>query len=248
MKNRFLLTVIGVVALALIVFLGVETRKAWQEYYYIGKTGRDTITIEGQGKVSAKPDVALVSLGVVTDAKTVKEAQTQNTDKMNAVISAVKAMGIEDKDIQTQNYNLNPRYDWTDNKQTLIGYTVSQNVTVKVRDMNKTGDVISKAGELGANQVGGMQFVIDDPKLLESQARDKAIADARQKAQTLGDRLGMTIVRVVSFSEYTGGTPVPMPYFAMAKDAANAQEMAAPSIEAGSQDVIINVSVVFEVR
>lgn len=248
MKNRFLMGVIAVVAFALVVFLGIESRKAWQEYYYIGKTGRDTITIEGQGKVAAKPDIAQVGLGVVTDAKTVKEAQSQNTDKMNKVIEAVKAMGVEDKDLQTQNYNLNPRYEWTNDRQNLIGYTVSQNVTIKVRNMDKTGDIIAKAGELGANQVGGMQFVIDDPSALQAQAREKAIEDARQKARVLGEKLGLNVVRVVSFSEYSGGMPTPMPYLAMAKDAMNSQEMAAPSIEVGSQDVITNVSVTFEVR
>lgn len=248
MNNKFLLGVIGIVGIALVVFLVAKTRNELQDYNYIGKSGRDTINIEGQGKVEAKPDIALVSLGVVTDAKTVKEAQSQNTKKMNAVIEAVKAMGVESKDIQTQNYNLNPKYDWADGKQNLIGYTVSQNATIKVRDMDKTGDLIAKAGELGANQVGGMQFVIDEPKLLEQEARDKAIDDARQKADVLAKKLGLTVVRVVTFSEYAGGSPVPAPYYAMAKDAMNVQEMAAPSIEAGSQEVIANVNVTFEVR
>jgi len=249
MNNKFLLAVLALVGLFLIVFLGAKTRNAWQEYYYIGKSGRDTITIDGQGKVNAKPDVSLVSLGVVTEALKVKDAQSQNSEKMNAIIEAIKGMGVEAKDIQTENYNLSPKYDWTDGKQKLLGYIVSQNVSVKVRDTDKVGDIISKAGELGANQVGGIQFVIDDPNALQAQSRDKAIEDARQKAKTLSDKLGLQVVRVVSFSEYSGGTPSPTPYYAMAKDARNTQEMAAPpSIEVGSQDVVTNVSVTFEVR
>lgn len=243
------MVVIGIVGLALVIFLGVKSRSMLEEYNYIGKQGRDTINIEGQGKISARPDISMVSLGVTTESTKVKEAQSQNASKMNAIIEAVKAMGVEAKDIQTENYNLSPKYDWTDGKQKLLGYIVSQNVSVKVRDMDKVGDIISKAGELGANQVGGIRFVIDDPKALEAQARDKAIDDARLKAKTLADKLGLNVVRVVSFSEYSGGVPTPAPYYTMAKDAMNAQEMAAPpSIEAGSQDVVANVNVTFEIR
>ena len=241
--------VLGIVGLFAVVFLAAETRNLMESYNYIGKTNRDTISIEGQGKVTAKPDIAQISLGVTTDADKVKVAQTQNSEKMNAIIDAIKAMGVDAKDIQTENYNLNPKYDWTNNIQKLTGYTVSQNVSVKVRDLDKVGDIISKAGELGSNQVGGINFVIDDPKALEAQARDKAIDDARLKAKTLADKLGLTVVRVVSFSEYSIGVPTPVPYYAMAKDSMNSQAMAAPpSIEAGSQDVTANVNVTFEIR
>ncbi len=248
-NSKLFLASIGLVSLALIIFLGVSTRNAWQQYYYIGKSGRDTITLDGQGKVTAKPDVATVQLGVVTEGATVKDIQKKNTDKMNAIIAAIKGMGIKAEDIQTQNYNLNPKYDWSDGNQKLIGYTINQNVTVKVRDLDKAGDVVAKGGELGANQIGGVQFVIDDPNALEAQAREKAITDAQQKAEMLAKKLGLNVVRVVSFSESQGGYYPPQPYLAMGR-AEMAKDMAssAPSIEPGSQDVITNVSVTFEVR
>ncbi|MFA6100104.1 MAG: SIMPL domain-containing protein [Patescibacteria group bacterium] len=247
--SKLLIGIIGLVALALIIFLGVKTRNAWQEYYYIGKAGRDTITLDGQGKVTAKPDVATVDLGVVTEGATVKDIQQKNTDKMNAIIAALKAMDIKAEDIQTQSYNLSPKYDWTDGMQKLVGYTISQNISVKVRELDKAGDVVSKGGELGANQIGGVQFVIDDPKALEAQAREKAISDAQQKADVLAKKLGLDVVRVISFSESQGSNYPPQPYLTMGRAESAAKDMAvAPQIEPGSQDVISNVSVTFEVR
>lgn len=247
--NKTLVVAISLVSLALVIFLGVKTRNTWEEYFYIGKSGRDTITLDGQGKVTAKPDVATVQLGVITEGTSVKDIQQKNTDKMNAIIAALKAMDIKAEDIQTQNYNLSPKYDWTDGTQKLVGYTISQNISVKVRNLDKTGDVVSKGGELGANQIGGVQFVIDDPNALQAQARDKAIDDAQQKAQVLAKKLGLNIVRVVSFAE-SGSMPVPRPYLMMDNSAKSAAGMpeAAPQIEPGSEEVTANVSVTFEVR
>lgn len=248
-NNKLISVAIFIVALFLVVFLGVKTRNAWLEYDYIGKSGRDTINIEGQGKVTAVPDIAQVQLGVVTDGAVVKDIQAKNTEKMNAIIKAIKDLGVDTKDIQTDNYNLNPRYDWTDGQQKLIGYTVSQNVTVKVRNMDKVGDIVSKGGELGSNQIGGVQFVIDDPMMLQAQARDKAIEDAKQKADVLAKKLGLNIARVVSFSEYSSGSPVPRPYLMMEKAMdSSGVEAVAPTIEPGTQDIVTNVTVTFEVR
>lgn len=237
-----------IVAAALVVFLAAETRKVWQEYYYIGKSDRDTITIQGEGKVSSRPDVVKVTMGVYTEGVTVKDIQKKNADKMNAIIAAVKELGVKGEDIQTESYNISPRYDWTDGKQKLIGYSVSQNIAIKVRDMDKSGDVIAKGGELGANQIGGMSFTIDDPKALEAQARDLAIEDAKKKADVLANKLGLDIARVVSFSENSGTYQPIEPFQMMAKQEARDMANAVPQIEAGSQDVYSNVSVTFEVR
>ncbi len=245
-KNKFLLAFIGLTSVVLMFYLGALSRNALQEYHYIGRPGRDTIVVDGEGKVTAKPDVAMIELGVITEGRTVDQIQSSNTQKMNAIIAAVKESGIASDDIQTKQYSLNPKYNWDDGKQTLDGYTISQNVSVKVRDMNKVGDVIGKAGELGANQVGGMQFVIDDPKALEAQARDLAIDEAKEKAEILAKKLGLTVVRAISFNESTVPVSSPRPYLAMEKsDMAMA---VAPTIEAGSQDVMSYVSVTFEVR
>jgi uncharacterized protein len=248
--NKFLQGVMGLLGLALIVFIGLKTRNAYQEYNYIGKAvrDRDVITIAGEGKVTARPDLVRIDLGVQTDAKTVSEAQRQNTQKMNSIIAALKALKIASEDIQTTGYSIYPKYQYTDGRSFIEGYTVSQNVTVKVRNLDSVGDVLAKAGELGANQVGGIQFTIDEPKALEEQAREKAIDDARQKAQTLAEQLGLTIIKVVSFTESSGSTPPPYPMYAKAMDLGAAEAAPSPTIESGSLEVVSNVNVVFEVR
>ena len=136
------------------------------------------------GRVFAKPDIANIMIGLKTEAKkTAAEAVKENTNKMNEVIGELKKIGVEEKDIKTTNYSLNPFYDWKDGVQALKGYEVYQNVTVKVRDLNKIGEVIAKTTEKGANQVGGINFTIDDPEELPNEAREEAIAKAKARAE-----------------------------------------------------------------
>ncbi len=249
--NRFFQGLLGVLVIVLIVFVGFKARNAKEEYNYIGKVvrDRDVITIEGMGKIAAKPDIALISLGVQSDGLTVKATQALNTQKMNAIVKAVKDMGVADKDLQTSNYSLSPKIDWNTGKQNIIGYTITQTVTVKLRDLDKAGDVLAKAGELGMNQTGGINFTIDEPKALQERARTMAIEDSRKKAEQLAGELGLRIVKVVTFSENSyGGTP-PMPMIGKAvQNSSLDQAMQSPDIQSGSMDVVSNVNVTFEVR
>ncbi|HWR00169.1 MAG TPA: SIMPL domain-containing protein [Candidatus Methylomirabilis sp.] len=246
---KTLLVLLGILCAALIVYVGIKAWNGYSEHYRIGIAvrDRDTITVGGEGKVSTTPDIARVSLGVQIDATTVKAAQAENTKKMNAIIDAIKVLGVAKEDITTANYSIYPKTEWNDGKSTIIGYTVSQNMSVKVRDLDKVGDVLAKAGELGANQVGGISFTIDEPKLLQDEARLKAISDARKKADVLAKQLGLTILKVVTFSESGGPMPSPMPYYAKSTDMA-LEAAAPPQIEPGQQDVVSNVNVTFEVR
>lgn len=248
--NKFLQGLIGLLAIALIVFVGLKARNAASEFNYIGKTlhDRDTFTVQGEGKVTAKPDLVRISLGVQTDALTVKQAQKTNTERMNAIVTALKTLGVADKDIQTANYSIYPRIDWKDNRQNIIGYTVTQNLDLKVRDLDKVGDVLSKVGELGANQVGGLNFTVDDPKALQDEARDKAIDDAKKKADVLASKLGLTVVKVVTFSESGYNPPTPYPMMKAESAMGMGGGVPSPSIEAGSLDITQSVSVTFEVR
>lgn len=232
----------------LVVYLGVLTRNTLQEYNYIGRDVRDTITINGQGDVDAKPDLTTVTLGIITEGDTVEAIQAENTNKMNSIIAMVKSLGIEDADIQTLNFSVNPRYDWTDGERKELGYEISQNIQIQVRDEANTPKILAEAGKLGANQVGGLNFTIDDPTKYEQEARLKAIKDAEMKAKELADELNLTLVRVVSFSESGAGYyPTPEPYYAM--DMMKAESvMPEPVIEPGSRKVTSYVSVTFEVR
>lgn len=248
---KFLQVLLGLLLAVLTVFVGLKSWNAYAEHYRIGVVARDrdTITVGGEGKVKATPDLTRITLGVKTDGATVQPIQTENTRKMNAIIAMLKQEGITEEDIQTERYAVSPRYNWDSGQQNLIGYTVNQNVSVKVRDQEKTGTIIGKAGELGANQVGGIDFMIDDPTALQDQAREKAIADAKKKADALARQLGITIVKVVSFSESGHGNPTPYyKAYDLGVEAMAGNAASAPNIEVGSEEVLSNVTVIFEVR
>ena len=233
-------------ALVAAIYLILLSRNVLKQYQYIGRSEaqRDTIAISAEGKVTALPDIASISIGVMTEKKTVAEAQKENTTKMNAIIAKIKEFGVASEDIKTTNYSIYPQYDWINNRQVERGFQVSQNVDVKVRDLAKIGDVLAAVGELGANQVGGVNFTIDDPEDLRQQARLKGLEAAKKKAQALADAAGVKLGKVVGFSENAGYVPTPL-YYAKADGMGGGG--ASPSIESGSQDVVVNVSVIYEI-
>jgi hypothetical protein len=208
------------------------------------------VTVSGEGKVSAAPDISELRFGVQTGRrKTAKEAMQTLTDSMKAVIDAVEQAGVEEKDIRTEQLSLQPSYDWTNNAQTLRGYEATQSLVVKVRDLDKVSDVLGAATGAGANNVGGVQFTIDDPEGLRAQAREQAIERAREKAKVLADQLGMTLGEVKNFGEDGGASPPMGPVYMRAEMAAGA-DMAqnAPPLPQGEQEVRVNVSITYELE
>jgi len=247
--NPVLSNMLIAVAALLVVFLAAVSYKTLLESHQVGFAPRvaDTFTISGEGKVSGQPTLAQVGVGLYSEGTDVATVQTTNATKLNAVIDAMKQMGIASDDLQTSNYNIQPKYQYTDGNQTVVGYTVSQSVNIKVRDLTKVGAIVSKAGQLGANQVNGVTFTIDDPSELQQQARAKAIDDARKKADELAKAMGVTIVRITTFSE-SSNTPTPPPIYAYRDAVGAAPAPVAPDIQSGSLDVMSNVSVTFEIR
>jgi uncharacterized protein len=243
--------VLGILALILIIYVGVLTRNAWRTYDYIGKTPDiiNQITVTGTAKISATPDVAVLNIGIINEGTTVNAAQKGVTDKMNAIIDSLKKdFQVEAKDIKTENYSVSPKYDWTDGKQRIIGYTANQSVTVKVRNFDKTGNILAKATELGANTVSGPNFMIDDTEKVKADAREKAIAQAKAKAKLLADQVGIKLGRIVNF--YEGGSETPNAIYGVSDMAFGAGEVkaVAPTIEPGSQDVQLTVSLSYEIQ
>ncbi|MEI6627463.1 MAG: SIMPL domain-containing protein, partial [bacterium] len=203
--------VAGAFAILVLVVLGFYllglARNSFKSYDFIGKTPdyKNQIAFNGTGKVSATPDVAVINIGVISEKSTVTEAQKDNNTKMNKIMDTVKSQfKVEAKDIKTDNYSIQPRYDWSNNQSKIIGYTVSQNVEVKVRNFDNIGDILTNAGSLGANSVNGPQFTIDDPTELKVQARNLAIKQAKDKANELAKQLGVKLGSVVSFTEGSG--------------------------------------------
>lgn len=241
---------IVIALLSVSAFLIVKTRVAVKEYDYIGKASSIpyTISISGEGKATAMPNIATVTIGFSNDKPTVAEAQKENTVKMNNIIASIKILGVEDKDIKTSNYNIYPKYDWISNKNILSGYTVSQSVDVKIRDTKKISDILKVAGEKGANQIGSLNFEIDDQAALQAEARQKAIDDAKTKAQTLAKQLGVKFSKIVSFSE-SNYQPV-MYKSAYATDlgmGGGGESVPAPSIQSGENEIKANVTITYEI-
>lgn len=206
-----------------------------------------TITVDGDGKVVAMPDLATINLGVQTENKEVAAAQKENTDKMNKIIEAVKAQGVKPADIQTTNYQINPQYDYRDGSSKLRGYIVTQNLTLSIRDLSKLGRILEVAGSLGANQVGGLNFTVDKPEMLKNDARDKAIGDAKGKAESLARSLDVRLGAIRSFNE--NGVNPPIMYSKMeAFGLGGGEDAPAPSIEQGSLEINSHVTIVYEIK
>lgn len=217
--------------------------------------------MEGDGKVTVKPDIARISLSVASTGKTVKEVTEANNKSMNAVIAEMKNLGIDAKDIMTSSYNLYPQYDYNtpvyyDKPEPaklpeIIGYSLTQSLDLKVRDLTKTDQVIDVATKSGANQVGSLSFDVDDLAPVKVEARKLAFQKARDKAEQMAAAAGVRLGRVETFSEgFSGGYPM-VQYasnYASRDMMMGVEESLAPSIESGSKDVTVNVSVTYEIE
>ena len=206
------------------------------------------ISVSGQGKVTAIPDVDIIRLGVEATAKTVSEARDQAATAMDAVINSLKANGVNAKDIQTQYLSIYPVKKWLENDQEeiTVGYRVTNTVAAKVRKVGDAGLVIDSAVKAGGDliQVQGISFTIDDPTIYFSQARREAMADAKAKAQELATLAGVGLGRAIYISE--GGGYVPTPIYETRTMAAGA----APStpISPGELEISLSVQVLYAIE
>ena len=186
-----------------------------------------TFNLSAYGETRIAPDMASISLGVMNEGKTAAEALAANATRMTAVIASLKKAGIAEKDIQTSGLNLNPQYRYVENQPPqLIGYQVTNQVTVTVRDLKKLGAAVDATVAAGANQVNGIGFGLADPTAAENAAREAAVKALGAKAELYARATGYRISRLVTLSEGGGySAPPPMPMLAMAgraefKDAA----------------------------
>ncbi|MBA3446974.1 MAG: SIMPL domain-containing protein [Pseudaminobacter sp.] len=205
------------------------------------------IMVTGEGESAVAPDLALLSLSVMREAKSAREALDANNDAMAAVIAAMKSAGIEDRDLQTEGIQIAPRYNYTnqpDGTQTadLVAYQVTNTLSVRIRDIAKTGEILDKSVTLGVNQGGGVSFANDDPSQALIEARKLAMADAMAKAKTLADAAGVKLGGILEISDQSYAPP-PMPMRAKAFEAADAVP-----IQAGENAYKVLVSVIFELK
>lgn len=207
-----------------------------------------TLTVSAEGKVERAPDVADLSAGVVTQAKTASEAMRLNANKMTAVIAALKRAGIADRDIQTSGLNLNPQYMYRENQPPLLtGYQVSNNVAVRVRDLDNMGRTIDALVGQGANQINGPSFRLDKPEPALDEARVQALGKARQRAELYAKAAGLRVKRIMQISEGTAVTPPPYPVPVMRQAMAEAKDASTP-VAPGEVEATVTVNVVFELE
>ena len=205
------------------------------------------LDVSANGEVTRVPDIAVISTGVVTRAASATDAIQQNAARMERVRAALRKAGIEDKDIQTSSISLNPDYVYVERQPPkLTGYQASNQVSVRFRDIRKTGEILDALVAEGANQINGPSLTIDKPDQALDEARMKAIANGRARAELYARALGMRVVRLLSVSE-SGGYAVPPPMPMYARVEAMAQD-AKTSIDPGEQKVSVSVAMSFELQ
>jgi uncharacterized protein YggE len=208
-----------------------------------------TMQITGHGEVTAAPDTAYVTSGVTTQGLTAKEALDLNNADMAKLIETLKAAGIESKDIQTSGFSVSPNYVYSEERDAngyqlppkIVGYTVSNGVTVQVRDLTILGAVLDQAVTVGANQINGITFAVEDPSELYNEARKLAFGDARDKAELYAEAAGVELGAIALVSEQINYAP-PQPYMFKAEAAMSADRAMVP-VEVGQLTFSIDVNV-----
>ena len=216
--------------------------------------GNTLLTVSAEGRTSRVPDLAIFNAGVTSSGKTAGEALAANAADMNRVIQALKRAGIAERDVQTSNLNLNPVYADMSRQPAspleqqvprIIGYQVSNSVTVKQRNLAEFGKVIDTLVSAGANQVNGPSFQMDDPDAASDEARTEAMKKARERANLYARAAGLRVVRILSISEGGGYVPQPPVMYARAAMADMAGSAPTP-MAAGEVSLQSSVTVLFE--
>ena len=250
----------------LCIFFAIKGLTLLKEMQFIGSgtTATNTIQVAGTGEISAVPDIAEISFTVSQDSKTMADAQKTITDSATKALSYLKTQGIADADIKTEDYSVSPKYEWQtqsmrpcvegsicppDGQNVLVGYSASESITVKVRNIDNAGAIITGLGGTGVTDISGPNFTIDNDDALKTEVRAKAITDAKTKATELAKELGVSLIRIVNFSD-NGGGGYPMPMYAksMMADSAGAVAPTAAPLPTGENKYTSNVTITYEIR
>jgi uncharacterized protein YggE len=205
---------------------------------------RPQIRVSGEGTVSIEPDVAQLRAGVTTDAKTARDAAEANSRAMSAVMTAVKALGITERDVQTSRYAIQPIYEQhgQPGRNRISGFQATNSLTLKLRQLDRVGEVIDRLTAAGANTLGGVEFIVSDPSKHLDEARAQAVADARRKAELYAKAAGVTLGQPFSIIEQSAN--MHNPPMMMARSATAPET----PIAAGERTLRVSVSVGFDLQ
>ncbi len=215
-----------------------------------------SISFRASAEISAKPDIANFSITVRKEAKTVFLAQQEMTKKTNKVLELFSQKLIESRDIQTTDYRTAPQYDYEtkpcvkgvcpSGTQVLKGYEATQNISLKLRDLGKAGEILSELAELEVTEVSGPNFAIENYEALKSQAQAKAIAKVKIEAASTAKNLGVTLKKIINFNEDFNGFA--RPRMMMARAAAMDTKAVTPQLESGEEKITSSVSITYEIE
>lgn len=203
-----------------------------------------TFDVSGEGKASIKPDIASVTVGIQAQSSSVKGAQDEINNIINKVSGVIKQTGVEAKDIQTTNYNISPSYDYSGGTQKITGYNANTNLSIKVKNLDNINRVIDAATANGANQVSGVNFEVEDKTKVEGEARQKAVDEAKNKAEQAAKIAGFKLGRIINYSENFGGFQRAVPLMMETAKSADTQTQ----VEPGSSEVTVNVTLSYEIQ
>jgi uncharacterized protein YggE len=204
-----------------------------------------TFSVSGEGKEIVVPNIAEIIIGVISEGQDLQLLQKENSEKMNKIINFLKEKGIDKKDIQTENYLVTPKYDYSKTPYRIVGYKISQNLKVKVRDLSKIGEILSQAVNYGANNVSGPNFTVDDKEIYLEKAREKAIKDAKEKAEKIAKTAGFELGKIVSITESSLFETIPIMFKEMREVVPLISQ---PQIEPGSQEIKVQVTITYEIK
>jgi uncharacterized protein YggE len=210
------------------------------------------IQVTGEGTVAIAADMAVLTLTVTRDAKTARDALNTNSEAMAEILTAMQEAGIAEKDLQTSNFSIQPKYHYPkrnsnteDNAPTIVGYTVRNSLSVRVRDLKKVGSILDQSVSLGVNEGGNITFTNNDPSTALAQARTLAVHNALEKAKTLAEAAGVGVGKILEMSEH-GSSQRPMP-MAKTRMAAVQYDEAVP-VASGENSYRVSVSISFEIK
>ncbi|MGI9353430.1 MAG: SIMPL domain-containing protein [Rhizobiaceae bacterium] len=213
---------------------------------------RNTISVAGTGEISVAPDMALISIGVMREAETARAALTANNKAMASVLAAMKDKGIKDKDLQTSNFNIQPRYFYPKRKANgeqpapkITGYVVSNNLDIRIRNLAKAGEILDLVVTLGVNTGGNIRFMNADTNEVLKNARTAAVKDAVEKAETLASAAGVGLGNILNITE-NSNRPAPVP-LAQARTFAVQEDAGAVPIAGGENSYRVNVQISWEI-
>lgn len=212
------------------------------------ETPINTIQVTAQGTVRVEPDIAYITLGVQSQAKTAEDSQAANTEKMTALYQALEQLGIAEKDYYTSQYNVNPNYTYTDNTQHITGYTTTNMIEVTMRDLSQIGTLLDAAAKAGMNQAYSLQFGLENPDAAGLDALQTALSNADTKAKLMAETTGVQIVRILSVKDSVVSTTTPNYRYEYAKPEAAYDAAASVPVSSGTMEVTMQASIVYEIK